>query len=241
MALGSNNARQRAREIHQQAWESLPWYANGTLEGAELELVENHVSTCVTCRSELKFLQGLGLQIHSSDALDTSAQQGLSEIMSRIDKQLGAAIPTHNQPGRRLIIGRFANLLRIPSAALPRVLAAQAALIVLLVGLIVVSYRSDSRATFRTLSDPAPISQGLSTQIRVLFVEQASEKQIRELLLEQGAQIVAGPSPLGVYTVALTSDLDPPETEKILDQFRSRAIVRFADRSTTRAASEEAE
>jgi hypothetical protein len=242
MALGSNNAQQRAREIHQKAWESLPWYANGTLEGTELELVENHVSICVTCRSELKFLQGLGLQIHSSDALDTSAQRGLSEIMSRIaEQQSDVSLAPRSQQPLRSLAGRIANQLRISPSALPKLLAAQAALIVLLVGLIVVRYRSDPGATFHTLSDPSPISQSLSTEIRLLFVDQATERQVRELLQKHRAQIIGGPSPLGVYTVALDPALALEDTDKVLDQIRSKAIVRFADRSTHQAVGGETE
>ena len=32
----------------------LPWYVNGTLEGAELALIEAHLDECAECRADLE-------------------------------------------------------------------------------------------------------------------------------------------------------------------------------------------
>ena len=35
----------------------LPWLVNGTLEGDELEFVQQHVATCVRCQREVEWLR----------------------------------------------------------------------------------------------------------------------------------------------------------------------------------------
>ena len=44
---------------HREAQAALPWLANGTLAGAELERVEAHVHGCGACRAELAMLHTL--------------------------------------------------------------------------------------------------------------------------------------------------------------------------------------
>ena len=44
---------------HRTADEMLPWFVNGTLEGAEWAAVEEHVRECARCRRELDLLKQL--------------------------------------------------------------------------------------------------------------------------------------------------------------------------------------
>jgi hypothetical protein len=43
--------------LHLEAQDALPWLANGTLAGAELERVQAHVETCAHCRADLALLR----------------------------------------------------------------------------------------------------------------------------------------------------------------------------------------
>jgi len=81
---------------------------------------------------------------------------------------------------------------------------------------------SPSRALFHTLSAPSgssyaatgssgPLGSNASElvaiaprpQIRLVFSEQATEKQIREVLIKVRGRLVDGPSPLGTYTIEI--------------------------------------
>ena len=191
------------------------------------------MANCVTCRSELKFLQELGLQVHGSYDLEGSAQRGLSQVLSRIDRADSGGDGSAGRPSRETRSSRLQWLKRQLGGspfAVQRALAVQAVLIVALVGLLVATYQTKARPVFQTLSD-TPVAITISTpQIRVLFAEQATEKQIRSLLEEVEAQIVAGPSPLGVYTLSIhTQEQYMDATDDLIDYLKQSDIVRFAD------------
>lgn len=42
---------------HLEAQDALPWLANGTLAGTELERVQAHVASCADCRADLALLR----------------------------------------------------------------------------------------------------------------------------------------------------------------------------------------
>jgi putative zinc finger protein len=71
--------------------------------------------------------------------------------------------------------------------------------------------RQPAGAVYRTLSEPSAPAASLpatsataaAPQIRVVFVEAATAKQMREVLLSTRGRLVDGPSPLGAYTLEL--------------------------------------
>ena len=233
MVVSNAGPQKRAQELHQRSWESLPWYANGTLHGEELEITERHVTNCVTCRSELRFLQGLGVQIHSSDDLAVSAQIGLSQIMSRIDRleTTGSAEPEQTQRAiRRSGFRWLKDHLRLASYPVQGALAVQAMLIVALIGLLVTTFQATPDSTFHTLATPAPRIESSAPQLRILFSEQATEKEIRTLIHELDAQVVAGPSPLGVYSLSIETVSETAiDLNAMIEDIRAREVVRFVD------------
>jgi hypothetical protein len=60
-------------------------------------------------------------------------------------------------------------------------------------------------ALYHTLSAPAAGAEAAAArpQIRVVFAETATEKQVREVLLRARGRLVDGPSPLGAYTLEI--------------------------------------
>ena len=68
----------------------LPWYVNGTLEGAERQQVQDHLSYCLTCRREVQRLQALRQDVRNADALEDSkgarpGEAGLERLLAAID------------------------------------------------------------------------------------------------------------------------------------------------------------
>ena len=74
----------------------------------------------------------------------------------------------------------------------------------------------------------APVPGGFAATVRahLVFYDNITERQLRALLLSVGADLIEGPTPQGVYTVAFTRTADPVEIERVLSELRhSRRIV----------------
>ncbi len=194
---------------HDTCQELLPWYDNGTLKGQELEQVEHHISDCGACRSALASIRDLKSSIVQAADDDGVVAGSLDEVMTRIDA--GSSAPR-----------RTSTLVRVG-------LLAQAAAIIVLASVLV--FRGAPRLNgdprlFHTLSDPREVVVTAPGSLRIVFDRSAQESQIRLLLQTVGAEIIAGPSLAGVYTIYVdgTQDLGA-----IVKQLRADVAVRLVE------------
>jgi anti-sigma factor RsiW len=210
--------RQEDERLHQRIWELLPWYANGTLGETERRTVEEHAVQCERCREEMQACRQLGDAVRQTAAeAPTPHPARLSRLMSRLDEADGAS--------RR---ARLGALLTATPKPVRWVLAGQLAALLLLATAWVWTPPPPPPAEFKTLSDAvAPAASADTVQVRVVFAEGATERQIRDVLLPIGGQLAGGPSPLGVYTVELPEGRDPLPV--VLQHLRSRPEVSFAE------------
>lgn len=201
---------------HQRILELLPWYANGTLGETERRTVEEHAAQCERCREELEACRHLGEALRRTEvAAPTPHPARLARLMDRLDEAEGSSLPA-----------RLGGLLAATPKPVRWALAGQfAALLLLAAGLAWMPPPPPPAAEFRTLSDAAAPITGV--QVRVVFAEEATERQIRDVLLGIGGRIAGGPSPLGAYTVELPEGRDPLPI--VLQHLRSRPEVRFAE------------
>lgn len=206
--------RQDDERLHQRIWELLPWYANGTLPETEHRTVEEHAEQCQRCREELAACRRLGEAVRTSAAEPPVPHPARFALLkARLDQAEES---------------RVRSLLDATPKAVRWLLAAQlAALLILAAGWM---WRTPppppaAPAEYQTLSDPVAASAG--PRVRVVFAEEATERQIRNLLLPIGGQLADGPSPLGVYTVELPEGRDPLPV--VLKHLRSRPEVSFAE------------
>jgi Putative zinc-finger len=280
---------------HESVWLLLPWYANGTLDAAEREAVEEHLAGCASCREELASCDSLAAVLRSSpegagapsphpiqlerllarltrlDQLDQRAPlaptapdeaSGLgieAETDARADTEAGADLAdsrdgaggrkawmagAHTERsersesargGRSARRGRLepprrrASVLALTPPPVRVALAAQlAAMVLLAAALFLAPARSISGrsapaspaaappAVYHVLSEPSGGAETFSAaprpQIRLLFVEAATEKQIRAVLLKARGRLVDGPSPLGTYTIEFPAPPPPAAT-----------------------------
>ena len=67
--------------------------------------------------------------------------------------------------------------------------------------------------------------------LQVVFADDITEREIRTLLSSIGATIVAGPTPMAVYTVALVANYRevPAQTQERLALLRAHPRVRLAE------------
>ncbi|MEA2559949.1 MAG: hypothetical protein QOH06_1453 [Acidobacteriota bacterium] len=210
--------RQEDERLHQRIWELLPWYANGTLGEAERRTVEEHAAQCERCREEMQACRQLGEAVRlTAVEAPTPHPARLSRLMSRLDEAEGSSTRA-----------RLAGLLTATPKPVRWVLSGQlAALLLLAAGWMrmPLSPPSPPPAQFTTLSDAVAVAGG--QQVRVVFADGATERQIRDVLLPIGGQLAGGPSPLGVYTVELPEGRDPLPV--VLQHLRSRPEVSFAE------------
>ncbi|HSL83736.1 MAG TPA: zf-HC2 domain-containing protein [Thermoanaerobaculia bacterium] len=247
--------RGRRRTGHEEVWDLLPWYVNGTLDEGETLTVEEHLEACGICREEVRYWRGFARALQDEGDLAVSADAGLARLRGRL---AGAGASPPHRPPRGAAGGRaWRDGIRRTPTPVRWALAAQLAAVLLMGGLLASSWSgawtrprgpapsetagptpagatAPAAGTFRTLSDaPAAPAAWEATLLRVVFADQTREREIRGALIAVGGRIVDGPSPTGVYTVAVEASGDP---EAVLRSLRSFSQVLFAERSAASAA-----
>jgi hypothetical protein len=181
--------------------EAIPWYPDGLGE-AQRGLVEAHVAACEDCRRELWMIHGE--PVHDlPEAPD--AERVWASVLERVAAEGGATplrapAPTPLRTGSR-------SWVRAASRPFP--LAASIALAVAFGALGTVAgsrLGGEEPPVYRTVSVPED-SAAVPT-LDVVFRKSASAEEIERALREVGGSVVAGPSGLGVYRIALHPGAD---------------------------------
>jgi hypothetical protein len=199
---------------HARAFELLPWLVNGTLGGQERDAVEQHTRACIVCRREIREQQSLYAAARARRTVDVSAEAGFDRLNSELDEAPAAHVRWQL---------RYATAGRFAAAA-----AAGVAVLALLLWLTPLP-RLD-RPGYSTL---ATVPAAGETVLDIVFADETTAAEIQALLDEIGGEIVAGPTPLGRYSVRLTAPAaaDGARAGELLDTLAADRRVRFAGRS----------
>jgi hypothetical protein len=216
---------------HQKVWEILPWYVNGTLESHEHEFVARHISRCQSCADEVARCQSIAAAVRSAEESSrTPSPEHLARLMERIDRE-----STSSASERwRIRVREWIEKIRFAFQETPSLfrwaLAAQTAAIVLLAA-VTIFQASLAPSFYRTLSDAGSGLEPGRVHLQVVFADDITEREVRTLLGSIGATIVAGPTPMAVYTVALGGDdrEAPARTRDALALLRAHPKVRLAE------------
>jgi anti-sigma factor RsiW len=180
---------------HQRIWELLPWYLNDTLETAEYAEVRRHVGSCLVCHREIRRLEQLELAVSAPLAEQASAQ-----AFARLSRQINAARATPRW--RQKLVQALAGLFE------PVPLIAGASLLVvssILVATIVVSGNhgpSYGEQPFQTLGHKRVMASEIShPTVRVVLREDPGDSGLAAWLERHAAELVDGPTAIGVLTV----------------------------------------
>ena len=187
---------------HQKQFEELlPWFVNATLNKEEREWVEQYLSEHPESRHDLRFAETLRKRIREN-VEDLSPDIGLDKLMARIRQEKrfsrGQIAPVSIFEKLRSFLSSFA--LRPAYLAAACVILVQAGVI----GTLLHEARQGERDTQRPSeyrSQSATPSGIAVPLLRVTFRADATEREIRALLIDVGGAIVGGPSQLGDYLV----------------------------------------
>ena len=218
-------------ERHQAAWELLPWYVNNTLQDPDRKTVARHISECQICEEEAARCRTIADAVRGSEvAAWTPSSERVARMMARIDAQSVA-----NRSSRRFNIHEWFEKIRLVLQESPSsvrwTLAGQTAVIVVLAAAIVLQFSVAPSLVYRTLSDPGAGLERGRTHIQVIFADDMTEREVRTLLNDVGAGIVAGPTPMGVYTLAIAGDSSEAHTRihEILAALRAHPKIELAE------------
>jgi anti-sigma factor RsiW len=198
---------------HVEAQDALPWLANGTLAGAELERVQAHVATCAHCRADLALLRTVHAAGPGPD-LDFDPDRALARLVEHLP-QLDAA-PAQAKPGLQRWRDRVAANDR---TWLRAAVACQFCAIAVLAALL--ARPSAQPDSYRVLG--AAGANGMA-RVVVTFRPDTPEAELRRIVRASGARIVGGPTVTDAWLVGADGGLDP-----VLARLRAEPAVTLAE------------
>jgi len=219
---------------HGECWNLLPWIANESAAAKDVARVEAHLRDCRECREELEFQRELRNAIRSEEAIVLAPQTSLQKVMQRIDAaaelddeelEIEPAALAEPIAVARREPARWTRWLPIAAAVQGIAIAG------LLAALWTQSQTHDDLTSGRysVLTTPAAtVTHG--PVIRVVFAGDVALDDMNRMLREIDAQIIAGPSEAGVYTLGLAAGTaDQSGVEKAIAQLRAGGRVMFAE------------
>lgn len=209
----------------------LPWFATGRLDADDVARVQAHLATCAVCRTDLVAQRRWCDLMQPDEKVEYSPQPSLQKLMSRID-ELDREIAPVAGPFVPARDAGPAGTAVWPS--LPRWLAA--AVVVQAIGLgLLGSQLWQHAGTGRANAEYATLSSiegpaGSAPHLRVVFRPETTIGGVATLLGAVRADIVAGPTEAGAYTLALRSAADAPASiDTSLARLRADPHVLFAE------------
>jgi hypothetical protein len=212
----------RALGAHGECWHLLPWIANESATAKDVARVEVHLRNCRECQEELDFQRQLRSAIRAEEAVVLAPQTSLQKLMQRIDNVDNADDDAEAMPAGAVAVP---SRKRAPGSRwLPIAAAVQG---IVITGLLAAMWLNEGRYTMLVTPDE-PV--GHSQVIRVVFAGDVALDDMNRALRSIDAQIIAGPSEAGVYTLGLAAgEKDGPAADRALAQLRADSHVRFAE------------
>lgn len=209
---------------HQQAWELLPWFINGTASAEERRLVEKHLVQCQDCRAELAWQRQLHAVMMQDQSPPLDPEQGLERLWQRIDRaSVGEAEAATNSPQAVAAPHKYKPAFRYALAAM--LVLQVGALAILGAQLVMPQQAGDPAAAYSTLSSHETVAAHAT--IRIVPAADMTTGELGALLRQLDLHIVSGPTEAGVYSLAPL--LPHADTNAQLVGLRASANIRFAE------------
>ena len=212
---------------HDNVWELLPWYVNQGLSLQEVNQVETHIEVCMICQSELARCQELNQSVKTNQQDEwMPSPPHFAKVLEQVDALEARRLKSQDTPGW---LAKWLPWLNNTPGPARFTLALQGALVVALATTLLIRGLVPGE-TYQTLSQPNEHSIGQGQQVRLVFRDDLTEKELRGLLIGVQGRLVAGPTPLGVYTIVLEqTNVNAPTVQQTLNTLRSHPKVRLAE------------
>jgi anti-sigma factor RsiW len=209
---------------HAEAQDLLPWLANGTLSGTELERVQAHVKACAACRADLATLHTLrAAGTAAAPAFDPDA--ALARLLPQLETPAeirAETLPDMSAPAAPLPAARGwrARLAANDARWLRAAVALQCGVITVLAVLLARPQGEGDAGAYRVLG-AQPAVQGA---LVVAFKPDTPERELRRIVLDSGAHIVGGPTVTGAWMLGTAG---PPA--EVAARLRAQGAVTLAE------------
>jgi anti-sigma factor RsiW len=200
-----------SEHAHREAQDLLPWLANGTLAGTELERVQAHLKGCAQCRADLAALHTL-----RAAAPPASFDLDMESALARLLPQLSAPPQAASLPARSWrarLAANDARWLRVAAGV-------QCCAIVVLAALLLRPGAATDAGAYHVLGAAATAQ----TRLIVMFKPDTPERELRRVVLESGARIVGGPTATGAWVLGTEQAADA-----VAGRLRGQAAVTLAE------------
>jgi len=184
------------RSTHETAQKLLPWFVAGTLQDVEHALVQEHARTCSQCQADIDWERKFrGLIGQEQDKVKSSTE------IERSRQRLQSHLETHgfNAIVRKLKYALY-DAWHYSSSAMRMLVAAES---IAIVGLVYLLWTPMHHAT-----SPAIIHTGIpAANLLVAFKPNTTEVKMREILFNNSARLVDGPTASGAYLLSTPGNL----------------------------------
>jgi len=226
--------------IHQEVWSLLPWYINQTLSPDEDHRVEQHLSSCLVCRTELNQQKLVQQAVIASASEDNLAERSLNNLHQRIQQDSKHSKQGHQQVSQQPLaslsnwINGVWRTLRESHLGIQTALVAQTAVIMVAV-MVAVGEKpalSDTNE-YRTLTSEAAPLAAAGVTFKVIFAERLTLVELQSLLESEGLSISSGPSPAGAYELSMPASAstfskeDDQGVDQLLATLKNHPAIRF--------------
>jgi hypothetical protein len=213
---------------HEEIFELIPWYVNGTIGAFDRQKLDEHFVSCVACRDEMLEERRIYQAISTDPGVEYMPAASFRRLQARIEDGEGAPASTPEASA-----SRFSRRAPAPGvhrqAPLQRLVAASIAVLVLALSLVSVDkwYRLRGRelpSDYHTVTSSAPRAPG--EVVRAVFSPTITLVELQAILDEAQLRIVSGPTEAGVYSLAANTDRPVNSSLALL---RRHSAVRFAE------------
>jgi len=211
----------------------LPWYVNGTLEPSDVAKVDAYLERHPDMAVQLDTArEDCDQSIRANETIAGPSGAALDRLMAQIETETPVHRRAHHAAIRAAtraehgLMGAIDDFFRsLSPGRLGWTAVAAAAVIMLQAGVVgtMMLNPSSGQSTYQTASGGKTLN---GTFALVQFTATASLSDVSAYLTEQGAEIVAGPKPGGLYRVRLSVDnLDEAKRSALIEKLRSNVTL----------------
>jgi RNA polymerase sigma-70 factor (ECF subfamily) len=206
--------------------ELIPLYINGALAGKHKIAFEKSLKNDPNLKQE--YMEFYEIEAYF-DQLDTVSKPHLDRLYTTVKNSLDDIQAESEEADEELqAVGAKANFLQDMLSS-PRIGWGLAALQFVLLVMVLIFSGPDNTAPVDASVTAAQILQQQSRgkKLNVIFQDNATHQQIRDLLLALQAEVHSGPTDIGLYTI--TVEGNEQRVQEVLNTLRNSGVVVLAD------------